>query len=217
VKAPVVLVMAKAPVPGQVKTRLAATVGPAHAADLAAASLLDTIDVCEAAFRTCHISLAGELGGATCGPLIAHRLAHWTVHPQAEGSLGDRLARAHHDTARSAEAPVVQIGMDTPQVSADHLLEVARALTGFDAVLGPAVDGGWWVLGLRDPQHAQALADVPMSTPTTYRDTRAALERSGASVGRGGLLADVDTASDAEAVAALVGGSRFAAAWAGVR
>jgi glycosyltransferase A (GT-A) superfamily protein (DUF2064 family) len=80
-------------------------------------------------------------------------------------------------------------------------------------VLGPAEDGGWWVLGRRDPDAAQALAGVAMSESTTYDDTWAALEARQQRVTTTRSLRDVDTFEDAEAVAALVPNSRFAQAW----
>ena len=80
-------------------------------------------------------------------------------------------------------------------------------------MLGPADDGGWWVLALRDPARAAALVGVPMSTPTTYDDTRAALEAAGLRVGDTATLRDVDTVADADVVAASAPDSRFARAW----
>ena len=107
--------------------------------------------------------------------------------------------------------------MDTPHLTARQLQETAAGLSSYDAVLGDAEDGGWWVLALRDPAKAAALVGVPMSTPTTGADTRAALEAAGLEVGGTSALRDVDSVADAEAVAALAPGSRFAEAWTRVR
>jgi glycosyltransferase A (GT-A) superfamily protein (DUF2064 family) len=132
---------------------------------------------------------------------------------QRGGGFGDRLVNAHLDAAREPGA-VVQVGMDTPQVTADRLTDVADGLARHEAVLGAAPDGGWWVLGLRVPAHAEALRPVAMSSPRTGRDTRAALVGAGLDVGAAAPLRDVDTVADAEAVARQVPGSRFARAWA---
>lgn len=214
------LVMAKAPVPGLVKTRLAVSVGDATAAGLATDCLLDTLDVCEAVFGTSdrmHVALTGDLGEAVRSDELAERLGRWTVHPQCGSGFAERLARAHTAVARAAGAPVVQVGMDTPQLSVDDLADVVRRLgDGNDAVLGPAEDGGWWVLGVTGPGFAQCLEGVEMSTGRTYTDTLAALRDTGARVDSASTLRDVDTAADAAVVAAAAPGTRFARAWSAV-
>jgi rSAM/selenodomain-associated transferase 1 len=203
------LVVAKAPVPGQVKTRLGAHVGMSAAAELAAASLHDTVEAGSSTGWTCHLSLSGDLDAAVDGEALRLALSGWTIHPQLGRDLGARLADAH----RRTPGPVVQIGMDTPHVTAARLMDVAAGLDDHDAVIGPAEDGGWWALALRNPVHARALEGVPMSTPTTGADTRAALEASGLSVTEGPVMRDVDTVADAEHVAQLAPESRFASVW----
>ncbi|GAB3763204.1 hypothetical protein FB382_001272 [Nocardioides ginsengisegetis] len=209
------LVVAKAPVAGRVKTRLGAAIGMAAAAEVAASALLDSLLACTAAAGAgrCHLSLDGDLAGAVRGDEIAEAVRGWTVHVQRGDVFAERLVNAHHDVGAG---PVVQIGMDTPQVTAGMLLEAASGTDGHDAVLGPAEDGGWWVLALRDPRAAGALAGVPMSTPTTYDDTRAALLAAGTRVGTTAMLRDVDTVADAHHVAATVPHSHFSRAWAAV-
>jgi len=207
------LVVAKAPVPGRVKTRLGQDVGMDAAAELAAASLLDTLEACAATGADCHLSLAGDLGGAVGERQLRAALTGWTVHPQEGADFAARLTDAHSRVF----GPVVQVGMDTPHLTPELLLDAAAGLTTYDAVLGPAEDGGWWVLALNDPSRAVALAGVPMSTPTTGAETRTAFQAAGLSVGTAATLRDVDTVADADAVAALAPGSRFAAAWATAR
>ncbi len=209
---PQLLVVAKAPVAGRVKTRLGEDIGMDAAAEVAAASLLDTLTACARTVgaASCHLSLDGDLSEAVAGGRIAEATTGWSVRPQRGDGLAERLANAHAEVP----GPVVQVGMDTPQLTVDLLSEVADGLSGHDAVLAPAEDGGWWALALRDPTAAQALVGVPMSTPTTYDDTRAALQAAGLSVGSASALRDIDTVTDAEAVAGLVPSSEFAAAWA---
>jgi glycosyltransferase A (GT-A) superfamily protein (DUF2064 family) len=216
VTAPVALVMAKAPVRGRVKTRLARHVGDAAAARLAAAALADTIDACSVSFGAdrCYLALEGTLAHGEGGDELDALLAGWTVLPQRGEGLGPRLAHAHHDTAAVARAPVVQVGMDTPQVTAHDLGLVAACLARCDAVLGPADDGGWWVLGLHDPRLARCLTTVAMSTTRTGADTRAALTAAGARVVPAPPQCDVDEPADAARVAGLAPHSRFARRWA---
>lgn len=208
------LVMAKAPVPGQVKTRLGVDVGADAAAELALACVLDTLDVCREVFDDCHVALAGDLDRAVRREALLERLSTWTVHRQRGDGFAARLAHAHADVARAAGVPVVQIGMDTPHVSAADLTSVADLLgRGNDAVLGAAEDGGWWVLAVTDPRLAGPLADVEMSTERTYVDTLAVLQRAGATVAGTTTLRDVDTVHDADHAAAAAPGTRFARQW----
>lgn len=198
-----VLVLAKAPVAGRVKTRLCPPCTPADAAGIAAAALADTVD---AAVRTAPVVLAVD--GDLPPP------AGTVVVPQRGTGLAERIAAAFAD---AGPGPTLQIGMDTPQAGPDLLGSCLAAVDGtVDAVLGPAEDGGWWALGLHDPAHAELLAGVPMSTPDTGRLTLAALRGAGLRVGLLPTLRDVDEWSDAVAVAGLAPHGRFAAAVAGV-
>jgi rSAM/selenodomain-associated transferase 1 len=209
-----VLVVAKAPEVGRVKTRLGAEIGMERAAAVAAAALLDTVSAATAAVGVgrCHLSLGGDLDQAVRRRELRAALTGWTVHPQQGADLGARLADAH---AR-VPGPVVQIGMDTPHLTPDLLLAAAGGLDDHDAVLGPAEDGGWWVLALRDPARAKVLRDVPMSSPATYADTRRALQRDGLRVATAETLRDVDTMADAVAVAEGGGARHFSRVWAAV-
>ncbi|MEU0543699.1 DUF2064 domain-containing protein [Nocardia sp. NPDC005978] len=206
-----VLVVAKAPIAGFAKTRLTPPLRPRDAARLAASALLDTLAAVRASSaRHRVVAWTGELAVAEEADAIAAALRDFTVVPQRGNTFGERLANAHADAARHG-APVLQIGMDTPQIDAD-LLDgcLARLLATGDSVLGPAVDGGWWALGVTDPRAARALVDVPMSTPQTGEFTRAALRRNGFHVHALPMLTDVDHYADALAVAARCRG-RFAA------
>ena len=207
------LVVAKAPVSGLAKTRLAVGVGERAAADLAAAALLDTLAACADAPRRV-IALTGDLDAAERADdlrdTLRDRTTRWTVVPQRGDGFDERLAAAHADAGPGA---TVQVGMDTPQLTAELMADVAARLMDHDAVLGRADDGGWWVLALRDPRHAAALVGVPMSTPTTYDDTLTALTAAGLDVGDVVELTDVDTAVDADLVASTAPATRFARAW----
>lgn len=198
----VVLVVAKAPVPGLAKTRLAATVGDVAAADVAAAALLDTLDAVAAADVAVRIiAMTGDLDAACRSDEIRCRLTDFIVLPQRGDGFADRLANAHSDASTAGGGlPVLQIGMDTPQVTAELLERCATALTAADAVLGMARDGGWWVLGIRHARSAECLRDVPMSQPDTGAVTLQALRDTEVGVSLVEELADVDVIDDVEAV-----------------
>lgn len=211
--------VAKAPVPGLAKTRLAATLGDERAADIAAAALLDTLDsVASAPFAARVVALTGELSLAARSDEIRHALEDFTVIAQRGDDFGERLAHAHADAVAAAGAqPVLQIGMDTPQVTAELLTDCAGKLSPQTAVLGPARDGGWWVLGIDDPAMAGCLTEVSMSQTDTGALTAAALEKAGARVVRATELADVDTVDDIAIVrSACRPGSRFTLATEGI-
>ena len=213
------LVVAKAPVPGLAKTRLAASVGDDRAADIAAAALLDTLDaVAAAGFTNQVVAFTGDLTLAARSDEIAGRLGDFTVIGQRGDDFGQRLANAHADTAAVAgPQPVLQIGMDTPQITAELLTGCAGRLAAETAVLGPARDGGWWALGLSDTALARCLAGVPMSQSDTGAQTAAALADSGARVVYAAELADVDTLDDIAVVrSACRPNSRFVLATEGI-
>ena len=197
------LVLAKAPVPGRVKTRLCPPCSAAEAAAVAAAALADTLDAAAGA-APAVLAVDGRMPVPPGVRVLAQR---------GDG-LGERIAAAFADTGAG---PVLQIGMDTPQAGPELLAAcLSRLDSAVDAVLGPAEDGGWWALGLRHPRHARLLAGVPMSTPDTGRLTLAALRGAGLRVSLLPTLRDVDGWPDAVAVARLAPAGRFAAAVAGV-
>lgn len=198
------LIVAKAPVPGLAKTRLAAALGDRVAAGIAAAALLDTLDaVADTHLAAKVVAMTGDLASACQSEAIRERLSGFTVVEQRGDSFADRLANAHADAASAAgPMPVLQIGMDTPQVTAELLTRCARALLGAHAVVGPARDGGWWLLGVADAATAECLRLVPMSRPDTGALTYAALLQTGSPVIVLEELADVDTVADISVVRA---------------
>ncbi|MGH3789047.1 MAG: TIGR04282 family arsenosugar biosynthesis glycosyltransferase [Pseudonocardiaceae bacterium] len=210
------LVLAKAPVPGQVKTRLCPPASLDQAARIAAAAFLDTLDAVLAVPQvTPVVALTGDLAKAVDTETLTERLRATTVLPQRGPTLGRRIAASITDAAAVVgDRPVLQIGMDTPQVDATLLSRCLDLLDrdGVDAALGRATDGGWWSLGVRRPVLADLIADIPTSRPDTGARTLAALRAAGVQVVQLPELSDVDTWADAAAVSAGVPGGRFAAA-----
>jgi glycosyltransferase A (GT-A) superfamily protein (DUF2064 family) len=205
-------VVAKAPVAGLAKTRLCPPATPAQAARVAAAALLDTLAAVRATGSTVPVlAHTGRFTDAEHAAELTPALTGWHLLPQRGGSFADRLANAHADAGAAFPGrPVLQIGMDTPQVQPATLAAALRQLAEHDAVFGPAADGGWWALGLRDPAHATVLRGVPMSTAETGRGTLAALRDRGVRPAALPVLRDVDDWPAAEEVARQAPGSRFA-------
>jgi glycosyltransferase A (GT-A) superfamily protein (DUF2064 family) len=206
------IVLAKEPVPGRVKTRLCPPRTPPEAASLAAAALADTLAAATASGADRVMLALDGRPGSWCPPGVV-------IVGQGTGGLDRRLA-----TAWSAAAgPAVQIGMDTPQVTARDLDAAMSTLEdglgggdgrvegGVDAVLGPAADGGWWAIGLRRPD-ARAFLGVPMSRPDTGERQADRLASLGLRTRLLPVRTDVDTWSDALDVAAAAPATAFAAA-----
>lgn len=196
------LVIAKEPVPGRVKTRLTPPFTPQQAAALAEAALTDTLHA------LLHVPARRRvlvLDGCP-GPWLPNGFE--TV-AQGGGGLDERLAAAF---AAHADGPALLVGMDTPQLTERHLASALEpdGWRGCDAWFGPAADGGFWALGLAAPDPA-LLRGVPMSTARTGAVLRRRLTDAGLRVRDLPLLRDVDTAADAAEVAALAPGTRFAA------
>ncbi len=205
------LVLAKAPVPGRVKTRLTPPFTPHEAAMLAEAALADTLEAgASASFARHVLALADQW--ATPGALRAELPGRFEVVPQRGEGLDERIAAAFDDAYAVQPLPVVLIGMDTPQVTPGLLETVAWPLVSgdADAVFGPAEDGGFWLLGLRRPDPG-LIHGVPMSAADTGRAQLARLRAAGLRVRQVPELIDVDTVDDAVQVGRQAPGSRFAA------
>ncbi len=200
VAAAAIIVIAKEPVPGRVKTRLCPPCSPPQATALAEAALADTLDAALATSAGRVVLALDGRPGPWCPPGVE-------VVGQGDGPLDRRLANAW---ATATSGPAVLIGMDTPQVTPAELDAAIGALADHDAVLGPATDGGWWALGLRRP-HPRAFAGVPMSRPDTGARQCERLAALGLRTGRLPSHTDVDTWDDAVAVARSTPGGRFAA------
>jgi uncharacterized protein len=204
------VVIAKAPVPGRVKTRLTPPFSPRQAADLAEAALADTLAVAAQVPAARHVI---ALDGAA-GRWLPSR---FEVIRQRGCGLDERIAAALDEVYADLPAPAVLIGMDTPQVTGRLLESALRPLAAgaADAVFGPCDDGGFWLLGLRQPDPGLVLG-VPMSTAQTGALQLARLTGAGLRVRMLPRHLDVDSADDAVAVARQIPGSRFAAALRGM-
>ncbi|MEN8654816.1 DUF2064 domain-containing protein [Streptomyces sp. 21So2-11] len=195
------LIIAKEPVPGRVKTRLTPPYTPQEAALLAQAMLTDSLEAMLAAPVQKRLLVLDGTPGPWLPPGIE-------VVPQGHGRLDERLAAAFG----LCTGPAVLIGMDTPQVTPAALAPALAedAWHSCDAWFGPAADGGFWALGLAEPDPA-LLRGVPMDVPDTGALQRGRLAGAGLTVRDLRVLRDVDTAADVRAVAAEAPHTHFAA------
>jgi rSAM/selenodomain-associated transferase 1 len=195
------LVIAKEPVPGRVKTRLTPPCTPEQAAELARSAIEDTLTAALAVDREVRrvVVLDGEPG-----PWLP---TGFEIVPQRGEGLAQRLAAAFAD----AGAPAFLVGMDTPQVTPALLEAGLDAAAGGEAVFGAALDGGYWGIGLHTPD-PRVFDGVPMSEDNTGAVQRARLASLGLRTAFLEPLLDVDTIEDARIVARAVPDGRFAAA-----
>ena len=192
---PALLVFAKEPTPGAVKTRLAAAIGAAraaqvyrelttltltHAAAARRAGVIDRIELwCTPSADSSHFRGLAAVTGAS-------------LHAQAEGDLGTRMANAIADALTRAGA-VLLVGTDCPLLDAHWLANAAALLVHHDAVLGPAEDGGYVLVGARRPL---PFAEIRWSSPHAFDDTKAGLVRAGIHWAVLPVLWDVDEPAD---------------------
>jgi len=185
-----VLIFAKAPIGGTVKTRLAAEVGDAAAVEV---------------YRRVGTQVARQVGSQ-------YRLSVWYDPPEAEdvarawlgdheylvqaaGDLGSRMEHAFRFHFGRGDGPVIAIGADAPGVTADTIAAAEAALRECDVVLGPALDGGYYLLGL-NREHPELLSDVPWGTADVLGITVARCRASDLAVRQLEALRDLDTAAD---------------------
>jgi len=189
--------MAKAPVAGAVKTRLARQVGVAQATRFTRASataLLARVG-CDPRWQTILAVTPDPVPACRCWPRRVPRM------PQGRGDLGARMQRIFDALP---PGPVLIVGTDVPGITRSHIAHAFRLLGRHDAVLGSAADGGYWLVGLkRRPRTLQIFADVRWSSPHALADTLVNLR--GRSVAFAATLSDVDDAKDFAASAAYLG------------
>ena len=187
-------IFAKHPVPGRVKTRLAARLGADGAAEAHAAMLLDLLDL-----------WGGERYLAPGGRRVvvfdppdaaswfdAHAPAGFALQPQEGPDLGARMANFLSAELAEGADRVVVIGSDSPTLDPSHVVSAFLCLEHKDVVLGPAADGGYYLVGARRPV-PELFRDIPWSTPAVLARSVAALRESGRSLAVLPPWYDVDT------------------------
>lgn len=165
------VVMAKYPEPGRVKTRLAAVLGAERACVLYHAFVLDLADRLRV--------LPFDVTWAYWPPRapFAALLPGWRCRPQEGADLGERLAHLVASEMALAGGPLVVIGADAPHIPIESLVAAVEALhAGVDVVLGPAADGGYYLIGLR-ASRPELFADIAWSTAAVLSQTVARVER----------------------------------------
>ena len=191
---PRLIIFAKAPVPGSVKTRLIRALGAEGAAALAQRMLAHVLAQAMAAQAGSVELCMSPAPGHPAWEKIALPAAVQRTD-QGEGDLGARMARAVRRVTADHGQPVLLMGSDCPGLTAGILRESARQLRAHDAVLLPVADGGYVLIGLKSP--CPALFDrMAWSTSSVALETRRRMARLGLRVWLGPLLHDIDEVAD---------------------
>lgn len=173
------LLFARAPEPGRVKTRLASRIGVDPAAEVHRACLLDAVHLADAV-RGCRrrLLLAGEESRLAEAGIALPR--GWQIERQRGRDLGERMARAFAGAFRRGARKALAIGTDTPWMGRERIEMALGALERYDVVLGPSADGGYYLIGLRRPM-PELFRGIAWGRRSVFATTRRLIERAGAS------------------------------------
>ena len=173
-----VVIFAKLPEPGNVKTRLIGELTPQQAAQLHRACLEDTVALVDSIPGCTHWLLVPNDPEKACKLFQELRLnERWRAGAQRGRDLGTRMKHAIDDLLRRGASKVVILGTDTPWMGRQRILEALRLLDSVDIVLGPAADGGYYLIGAGRVV-PQMFLGIPWSTSQVCGATLRALEAS---------------------------------------
>jgi len=190
-EAQLLIVFVKAPIIGEVKTRLAKAIGP-EAARAAYCRLAETLfhNLSNLNWVQLRVSPDHALDD------VRHwQRDTWTVSPQGTGDLGQRLEAAFPAAFAQGARRVVVIGSDCPSIQLEDIERSWAELEECDVVLGPASDGGYWLIGLKEPRPA-LFRKIPWSTESVLRETVSRATSEALKVALLQKRSDVDTESD---------------------
>jgi len=185
------IIFVRAPRLGEVKQRLAKAIGPKaalHAYEMLGARLLQNL----ALLKNVELRITPDSARDEAGGWLK---SGWSMAVQGDGDLGARLTRAFQESFAARIERVVIIGSDCPAVLADDIQTAWRSLLTHDVALGPASDGGYWLIGLRQPA-PQLFEDVPWSTASVTETTLRRIRDAKLTVQCLRTLSDIDTVED---------------------
>jgi len=189
------IVFARWPEPGTTKTRLIPALGAAGAAEFQRRMTLHTLRSAATVAKERGVHIEVRYAGGDAARMTAAFGSLPSYRPQGDGDLGARLARSVEDAASEGAARVVVMGTDCPALTPTHLRQAFDALAGSDVVVGPAVDGGYTLIGVTRPQ--PALFDgIAWSTEQVLPATLRTAAAEGLSVVQLERLPDVDRPED---------------------
>jgi uncharacterized protein len=185
------IIFLKAPRPGTVKTRLAEALGydgACAAYEHMVRRLMENLR----ALSGVELRHTPDDGRADIAVWVREG---WQTRPQGPGALGERLIRAFDEQFRSGPKRVVVIGSDCPSVTVEDIRRAWASLETHDLVLGPARDGGYWLIGLRE-EHPELFQGIAWSTETVLSQTVKQARAAGLQIDLLDERGDIDTAED---------------------
>jgi rSAM/selenodomain-associated transferase 1 len=185
------IVFVKAPREGAVKTRLAATVGTRKACAVYQ-ELVETLLRRIEAIKSVELRFTPDDAGPEIQPWLH---AGWTVQPQGDGDLGARLSRAFEESFAAGAERVVIIGSDCAEINSADIRTAWKELRTHEVVIGPAIDGGYWLIGLRSAQRP-LFEDIAWSGDQVMGQTLQRARILGLRIQLLRILADIDTEED---------------------
>ena len=194
-----IVVFIKAPKPGFVKTRLAVSMGNQEACrayELLAHHFLNQLSACQ------NVELRFTPDNAVDAMTPFLKSSHWTMKPQGEGNLGERMARAMHQALDEADAVLI-FGTDCPYVESYDVETAIEALLSSEVVIGPAADGGYWMIGFRNAE-PKIFTNISWSTDQVLGQTYDTIKKLGLNCFQLRTLEDVDDLESWERAAAML-------------
>ena len=198
---PAIVIMSRMPVPGEVKTRMQPLISPERSADLQRALLLDTLDMVGFIKRTtAFLAFApAERNGISC----PHKVPREQVFQQIGRDLGERILESSKTVLNKGYSPVVIIGSDCPVLQPETIDEAIHSLNSADVCIGPAQDGGYYLIGMKRTI-SDIFLDIPWGTSEVFDATTQRAVRSGLNVHLLQKLFDIDTRSSLEQLAPIL-------------
>lgn len=190
------MIFTRYPIPGTAKTRLIPALGAAGAADLSrqlTEHTLTQIHACQSQYPDLQVEI--RFAGGTSDQMQTWLGPTWRYTPQGDGDLGDRLARSVQAAIAAGATRTVIVGTDCPELDAACLQQAFHALTTHDLVLGPALDGGYYLIGLRQ-DWPELFQNIAWSTAAVCAQTIAIGQQLGLAIACLPTLSDIDEPAD---------------------
>ena len=203
------LFFVKYPAPGKVKSRLASELGAEWTTGLYRAFVEDILHTIDGTGIPCHVAVHSPNAGSSIENWLG-RDRHYL--PQEGADLGERMANAFRAIFAAGAERAVLIGSDIPDLPASVLTDASNALESSDAVVGPARDGGYYLIGFRKDRFLpEIFRGITWSRPDVFDRTRRIFQRSGTSLHVLSPWQDVDTIDDLRGLLLRNAGTAFAA------